>query len=112
MGFTNVTHSSKQRLHCTENSPRMIAVRPELFQAIFVEKGSSQVRLRIEIGRKHTNSKIRVHPCEVVDEGGLSNSALVVKESDYVYAHGRLLDRKSTRLNSSHGYISYAVFCL
>src|SRR2546422_8568497 len=29
--------------------------------------------------------------------------------------HGRqftTLDRKSTRLNSSHGYISYAVFCL
>src|SRR2546422_7547567 len=25
---------------------------------------------------------------------------------------GRHLDRKSTRLNSSHGYISYAVFCL
>src|SRR2546422_9551342 len=25
---------------------------------------------------------------------------------------GRLQDRKSTRLNSSHGYISYAVFCL
>src|SRR2546422_2676046 len=25
-------------------------------------------------------------------------------------AHAR--DRKSTRLNSSHGYISYAVFCL
>src|SRR2546429_4425822 len=24
----------------------------------------------------------------------------------------RQLDRKSTRLNSSHGYISYAVFCL
>src|SRR2546429_4736799 len=23
-----------------------------------------------------------------------------------------LIDRKSTRLNSSHGYISYAVFCL
>ena len=22
------------------------------------------------------------------------------------------IDRKSTRLNSSHGYISYAVFCL
>src|SRR2546422_5583478 len=29
--------------------------------------------------------------------------------------HGRArpcIDRKSTRLNSSHGYISYAVFCL
>src|SRR2546422_4057403 len=25
---------------------------------------------------------------------------------------GKLLDRKSTRMNSSHGYISYAVFCL
>src|SRR2546422_9510 len=25
---------------------------------------------------------------------------------------GRPRDRKSTRLNSSHGYISYAVFCL
>src|SRR2546429_2332317 len=24
----------------------------------------------------------------------------------------KILDRKSTRLNSSHGYISYAVFCL
>src|SRR2546429_7209280 len=27
-------------------------------------------------------------------------------------AFERPLDRKSTRLNSSHGYISYAVFCL
>src|SRR2546429_5367952 len=27
-------------------------------------------------------------------------------------AAGDALDRKSTRLNSSHGYISYAVFCL
>jgi len=24
----------------------------------------------------------------------------------------QIFDRKSTRLNSSHGYISYAVFCL
>src|SRR2546422_2686234 len=46
--------------------------------------------------------------------------------SDELFAHGRLRcsaagragadrgrgDRKSTRLNSSHGYISYAVFCL
>src|SRR2546422_6465134 len=26
--------------------------------------------------------------------------------------HRVITDRKSTRLNSSHGYISYAVFCL
>src|SRR2546429_6629765 len=34
----------------------------------------------------------------------------------YGYGYGRYgyggQDRKSTRLNSSHGYISYAVFCL
>src|SRR2546429_3873448 len=29
-----------------------------------------------------------------------------------VLGDGRHADRKSTRLNSSHGYISYAVFCL
>src|SRR2546429_2176973 len=29
-----------------------------------------------------------------------------------VVSSQRQLDRKSTRLNSSHGYISYAVFCL
>src|SRR2546429_7358098 len=28
------------------------------------------------------------------------------------WGFGGGLDRKSTRLNSSHGYISYAVFCL
>src|SRR2546422_4851069 len=31
---------------------------------------------------------------------------------DVVDALGAGQDRKSTRLNSSHGYISYAVFCL
>src|SRR2546422_3775843 len=30
----------------------------------------------------------------------------------YSTVHQILRDRKSTRLNSSHGYISYAVFCL
>src|SRR2546422_5726925 len=37
-----------------------------------------------------------------------------VDPSDTLAAAGLTLteDRKSTRLNSSHGYISYAVFCL
>src|SRR2546429_487996 len=35
----------------------------------------------------------------------------LLAESDFVSLH-TALDRKSTRLNSSHGYISYAVFCL
>src|SRR5687768_18275456 len=32
--------------------------------------------------------------------------------SDHSSFHPLWRDRKSTRLNSSHGYISYAVFCL
>src|SRR2546429_9101867 len=32
--------------------------------------------------------------------------------SEFIIIHNALADRKSTRLNSSHGYISYAVFCL
>src|SRR2546429_5831422 len=31
---------------------------------------------------------------------------------DLEILRGGISDRKSTRLNSSHGYISYAVFCL
>src|SRR2546429_6065828 len=40
----------------------------------------------------------------------LSSRASMMKNARRRKARGR--DRKSTRLNSSHGYISYAVFCL
>src|SRR2546429_7088528 len=39
---------------------------------------------------------------QIDPNGGLSSSGTQNMQSD----------RKSTRLNSSHGYISYAVFCL
>src|SRR2546430_15282383 len=45
-------------------------------------------------------------------------SGLLLKEennhddSEMVYEDYKTLDRKSTRLNSSHSQISYAVFCL
>src|SRR2546430_3351262 len=42
-----------------------------------------------------------------VNSGPLELRVCVIKES----ARG-ILDRKSTRLNSSHSQISYAVFCL
>src|SRR5256884_5159983 len=38
--------------------------------------------------------------------------ANVRRNDEAIRAAGAQLDRKSTRLNSSHGYISYAVFCL
>src|SRR3989304_2338210 len=48
---------------------------------------------------------------------GKSNLDISVKDGNLV-VNGKQIafisekDRKSTRLNSSHGYISYAVFCL
>src|SRR5687768_17633826 len=39
-------------------------------------------------------------------------SALFAHEPVTIMRSGQRGDRKSTRLNSSHGYISYAVFCL
>src|SRR2546422_3668645 len=39
------------------------------------------------------------------DRAGVNEHAVEVEEKART-------DRKSTRLNSSHGYISYAVFCL
>src|SRR2546422_9549537 len=41
---------------------------------------------------------------QTTNEGGISTTVQLNAPD--------LRDRKSTRLNSSHGYISYAVFCL
>src|SRR2546422_2965550 len=43
--------------------------------------------------------------------GALTGGVLAGLASDRI-GRRRAIDRKSTRLNSSHGYISYAVFCL
>src|SRR5256886_17524597 len=49
----------------------------------------------------------------LIDAGGsllvIEHNLDVIKTADYVEV---VLDRKSTRLNSSHSQISYAVFCL
>src|SRR2546422_7785745 len=42
------------------------------------------------------------------EAAGIRSSFQIVPEERYPVPG----DRKSTRLNSSHGYISYAVFCL
>src|SRR5216683_6282068 len=42
----------------------------------------------------------------------LRNSDHVAREAVRIGARGNIEDRKSTRLNSSHDQISYAVFCL
>src|SRR5256884_5804868 len=59
----------------------------------------------------------RAHPRMSLDAVGLEVMghafASVAEEMGLVLIHSAVSpDRKSTRLNSSHGYISYAVFCL
>src|SRR5204862_3924930 len=43
---------------------------------------------------------------------GFKPTATILREQKTVNKHGEDTDRKSTRLNSSHVEISYAVFCL
>src|SRR2546422_8108106 len=40
------------------------------------------------------------------------SAAASISSADHNPGYRKRKDRKSTRLNSSHGYISYAVFCL
>src|SRR2546429_3986807 len=51
--------------------------------------------------------------CSSTDKSSSSNAhAIFVARPGFTFAKTSKADRKSTRLNSSHGYISYAVFCL
>src|SRR2546429_5989458 len=65
-----------------------------LFRSVFLEVGGMPQLARVfERVRQPLGSDTRIG----------SGAAILSR---------RLGDRKSTRLNSSHGYISYAVFCL
>src|SRR2546429_7236879 len=63
---------------------------------------------RIEYGREVTREAL-----STIERGEDAVRALGFSQFR-VRHHGQIvrIDRKSTRLNSSHGYISYAVFCL
>src|SRR2546429_5172911 len=53
----------------------------------------------------------RQEACDLIDDAcrHAKNENTHWMTRAYIHSH---TDRKSTRLNSSHGYISYAVFCL
>src|SRR2546422_4063643 len=61
---------------------------------------------------------VRLGPHSAADAPPLSPTSLCGPDLEGLRAdtggglRGGCEDRKSTRLNSSHGYISYAVFCL
>src|SRR3989449_3462968 len=69
--------------------PVSVAIDPQTQSLYYAESGSDRVR-RIELAT------------------GIISHVAGIGETCYS-GDG---DRKSTRLNSSHGYISYAVFCL
>src|SRR3712207_8480283 len=48
----------------------------------------------------------------LVQDYGLDRSRVHVRPAGEENTSGNVADRKSTRLNSSHANISYAVFCL
>src|SRR5687768_18051750 len=63
----------------------------------------SEVPRRLDVGLSGVPDRVRLYPQPSL------------RQADADLRRGQLserLDRKSTRLNSSHGYISYAVFCL
>src|SRR2546422_5358319 len=54
----------------------------------------------------------REHGAPYVDPAPGAGQVFDVARDEHLTGAWRRIDRKSTRLNSSHGYISYAVFCL
>src|SRR2546429_4288754 len=60
-----------------------------------------------QLGVPHPVEDLRAEAVSENAPGGVEGEPAA---AEIVELH--LVDRKSTRLNSSHGYISYAVFCL
>src|SRR5256884_3142944 len=67
-----------------------------LFRSLPKYRGRAPVNWAIVRGERQTGATLH-YMVERADAGDIVD---------------QLADRKSTRLNSSHGYISYAVFCL
>src|SRR2546430_12264638 len=72
----------------------------EAIVKVYAAQPGSQVEIRLGYG----------HPAQVLIEASKKADLLVLGS----HGHGAFtgIDRKSTRLNSSHSQISYAVFCL
>src|SRR2546422_6886709 len=67
-----------------------------------------QVGIRADIPPDVPQRNARGSPALCPQHGAVGTFA----EGDCLVGDAQVRDRKSTRLNSSHGYISYAVFCL
>src|SRR2546422_7128942 len=72
-----------------------------LFRSPHVERGRRVVSRLLKRRREEVLAGMLLHVIKTARPVDFSSYDLPLR-----------LDRKSTRLNSSHGYISYAVFCL
>src|SRR3712207_8694068 len=75
-----------------------------------VELGVDDPELRARVGLGHLAGRVAHQAADRQDEVALLVD--VLRQVGLVVGLGRRRDRKSTRLNSSHANISYAVFCL
>src|SRR5207245_7897232 len=91
-----------------------------LHDALPIYKGRNQVAHTFEVDRKLVDEMVRLHSEDYKDFKmandreritGLRQVCAFICGMTIGFMQG-CLDRKSTRLNSSHGSISYAVFCL
>src|SRR2546429_3219118 len=76
--------------------PYTTLFRSEFLLQILAGTRSIHETRRFDRQSKRRGLQVAVFSVEVIARGSVTNKR----------------DRKSTRLNSSHGYISYAVFCL
>src|SRR5690606_41047451 len=86
---------------CARRDPRSFPTRrsSDLHRALALAVDLRKARAETV---KRAQSVLNIHRCAAPDDGA----------DIFDRAIGRTLDRKSTRLNSSHVKISYAVFCL
>src|SRR5690606_41765754 len=79
-----------------------------LHDALPIFLGRAGIREAYHTGRGSVVMRGRTH----VEEIRKDREAIVITEIPYQVNKARMIDRKSTRLNSSHVKNSYAVFCL
>src|SRR4030042_1711336 len=81
-GRGNIARSFEGRQDARQDALVLSLFGPEPLQRFFVKEHRSQIRLRIEINGQDTPPKFCTHPRNVIDQGCLPDTPLVVEESD------------------------------